>query len=660
MADSVDPESLQKIKMRKMASRGSNPALELLSSNQAKNSQLTFKDVKYSVEERVEFTGNVQDFVSRSIAKKPIKTILHGITGSVNSGEVLAIMGPSGAGKTCLIDLLTLESKNGDSVGEVRLNGETMNKDIFTKFCATVPQQDKHWAFLTCRETVAFAADLYLDIPKEEKTARVDAVLATMGLTGCADTKVGNAFFSGLSGGQKRRLSLAIALLSNPLVLFLDEPTSGLDAAAAASIMKFLKDLAVAANIAIVCTIHQPSSAVYNGFDRVMLLSKGRIAFLGAAAEALPYFREIGHQMPPNTNPAEFMLDLVNAEFTDPESVDEVLAEWAKKEANSDVDATRREPVVGLPTDYVHCTNCARQVATLVRRHGKLTIRDPTLYIGRMVMFINACVFFSIIYIKARDRKQTQVLARLWLTLWHIGVPASLGVVAVHTYNEEYYAIKREVKNGMLSPVSYLLANFVIQVPLIILMAMCALSISLYGIANYYGDNYFQFMLVYAINLWVYERVAQLLSVSFANPLLGMLVFLQVWFASFLFNGVLVAEDDVVWPFRVGFSILPLKWCFRSLLYLEYSDTTFSGAEIDASDSRGFTCGADNILQCYGRTGKQVLDSLGDNYQSISSANNVGKDVGIMLAIGAVFMLMHIYLLTKKTKAVKLVKSPQP
>ena len=93
-------------------------------------------------------------------------------------------------------------------------------------------------------------------------------------------TKVGNAFFAGLSGGQKRRLSLAVALLSNPLVLFLDEPTSGLDAAAAASIMRFLKELAVAANIAIVCTIHQPSSAVYNGFDRVMLLSGGKVAFL--------------------------------------------------------------------------------------------------------------------------------------------------------------------------------------------------------------------------------------------------------------------------------------------------------------------------------------------------------------------------------------------
>ena len=89
------------------------------------------------------------------------------------------------------------------------------------------------------------------------------------------------------------------------------------------------------------------------------------------------------------------------------------------------------------------------QAWTLMRRHGVITVRDPTLYTGRMVMFLNACIFFAVIYIEARQRVQEQVLFRMWLVLWHIGVPTSLGVIACYTYNEEYYAIKVGMRNRL-------------------------------------------------------------------------------------------------------------------------------------------------------------------------------------------------------------------
>merc|ERR1711903_270686 len=188
--------------------------------------------------------------------------ILHGINGCVRSGEVLAILGPSGAGKTCLIDALTMEMKGGDNYGKVTLNGQDLTRDVFTRNCASMTQQDNHWAFLTCRETLDYAADLCVNDTEEQKRARIDAILSTVGL------------------------------MTDPKVLFLDEPTSGLDAAAAAAIMSFLKELAQATNIAIVCTIHQPSTAVFNGFDRVMLLSSGRVAYLGTSKDVLPYFEK--------------------------------------------------------------------------------------------------------------------------------------------------------------------------------------------------------------------------------------------------------------------------------------------------------------------------------------------------------------------------------
>merc|ERR1712185_404339 len=111
-------------------------------------------------------------------------------------------------------------------------------------------------------------------------------------------------FVQGMSGGQKRRLSIAAALIKEPKLIFLDEPTSGLDAAAAAAIMSFITELAAQEDLAIVATIHQPSTKVYDGFDQVMLLSGGREAFCGASRDAIGYFEGIGHAMPRHTNPA--------------------------------------------------------------------------------------------------------------------------------------------------------------------------------------------------------------------------------------------------------------------------------------------------------------------------------------------------------------------
>ena len=122
-------------------------------------------------------------------------------------------------------------------------------------------------------------------------------MLTKMGLLSCAETKCGNQFVKGLSGGQKRRLSLAIALLKKPAVIFLDEPTSGLDAAASAGVMKFVTDIAAKEKLIILCTIHQPSAKVFHGFDQVMLLSAGKVAYCGKASLAEKYFEGIGHKM---------------------------------------------------------------------------------------------------------------------------------------------------------------------------------------------------------------------------------------------------------------------------------------------------------------------------------------------------------------------------
>ena len=202
------------------------------------------------------------------------KEILKGLSGTVKSGEVLAIVGPSGAGKTMLMNMFSLTPGPGKREGRVTLNSQDLNLKIFRSHFSVVPQQDNHWAYLTPREAITMATELQHQYSHDEKMHVVDSLIENMGLSSCKDTKVGNQFIQGLSGGQKRRLSLAIALVKKPSVILLDEPTSGLDAAAATSIMTFFKDIALNLNVIIVATIHQPSTKVRTHLRSILLMLK--------------------------------------------------------------------------------------------------------------------------------------------------------------------------------------------------------------------------------------------------------------------------------------------------------------------------------------------------------------------------------------------------
>eukprot|EP00293_Proteomonas_sulcata_P015920 CAMPEP_0184298722 /NCGR_PEP_ID=MMETSP1049-20130417/9474_1 /TAXON_ID=77928 /ORGANISM="Proteomonas sulcata, Strain CCMP704" /LENGTH=616 /DNA_ID=CAMNT_0026608939 /DNA_START=77 /DNA_END=1927 /DNA_ORIENTATION=+ len=586
-------------------------------------------------------------------AKGGTKELLKGIDGTVQSGEVLAVMGPSGAGKTTLLSLLTLVKGSGDPVGSVTLNGKDLTPTLFRKYCALVTQQDWHWTFLTCRESLEYAADMYLSGSKDEKQAKVDDLIKEMGLQSCEHTRCGNQFISGLSNGQRRRLSLALALIKEPLLLFLDEPTSGLDAAAAGSIMKFLKELAAKRDIIIVCTIHQPSSLVFEGFDGTMVLANGEIAYSGPASEVVSYVDSIGMPMPENTNPAEYLLDLVNREFTNPKMVDKVMASWKER-------APVQAPVADLPLpEREHKTSLVGQLSVLFRRHGLMMVRDPSLYLGRIVMFMISCAFFCFIYWEARKRVQEQALYRLWLILWTVGVPTNLGVIAVFVFNQEFIALKREIRDGMFSPFAYLFSNFVLQLPLMLIMGIAAIGISVYAISGFHGAHFLEYWITFSICLFVFEGMAQMLSVVFDNPLIGMLAYMGNWFNSFLFSGLVVAREDVIWPFRAFNYVMPLKFAVAGLTKIEYnSDVTFDGAAVDLSHPKGYVCQGLDELLCYGYTGSQVLDTLGNSYQSLGSDTDVFIECLCMLGVAAFFKLNFFLVFWIKTTSMKTPAKP--
>ncbi|KAI1459670.1 P-loop containing nucleoside triphosphate hydrolase protein [Annulohypoxylon moriforme] len=255
--------------------------------------------------------------------KLPTKTILNPVTATFQAGTLNVIMGPSGSGKTSLLNSMAmrLHSMFGTRYkpsGKLTFNSAVPSDSVVRSIVSYVCQDDDALLpSLTVRETLRFAAGLRLPswMSRSEKHQRAEDVLTKMGLKDCADNLIGNEMVKGISGGEKRRVSIAIQILTDPRVLLLDEPTSGLDAFTASSILEVLQGLAREGRT-LILTIHQARSDIFNHFGNVLLLARGGSpAYAGAAKDMLPYFNSLGYQCPQHTNPADFALDLITIDL---------------------------------------------------------------------------------------------------------------------------------------------------------------------------------------------------------------------------------------------------------------------------------------------------------------------------------------------------------
>ncbi|KAI1122767.1 P-loop containing nucleoside triphosphate hydrolase protein [Nemania abortiva] len=261
----------------------------------------------------------------RSALGKPLPTkiILQPITATFQAGMLNTIMGPSGSGKTSLLNMMAkrLNSTIGTkyrSTGRLLFNGASPSSSVIRSVVSYVCQDDDALLpSLTVRETLRFAAGLRLPswMTKQEKYQRAEEVLLKMGLKDCADNLIGSDLVKGISGGEKRRVSIAVQILTDPRILLLDEPTSGLDAFTASSIMEVLQGLANEGRT-IILTIHQARSDLFKSFGNVLLLARGGSPiYSGPAKDMLDYFSSLHYRCPQHTNPADFALDLITVDL---------------------------------------------------------------------------------------------------------------------------------------------------------------------------------------------------------------------------------------------------------------------------------------------------------------------------------------------------------
>ncbi|NXN09185.1 ABCG5 protein, partial [Indicator maculatus] len=290
-------------------SSSSGQTSEAKAAGQLSNS-ISVRGISYNIRERVGPWWN-----SSLWHKKRTRQILKEVSFHIESGQIMGILGNSGSGKTTLLDAISGSLGHKENFfGEVYVNGRQLKRQQFRDCFSYVPQSDTLLSFLTVRESLTYTALLTLQkCSNDFIKKKVDAVLTELSLGHIADKIIGSRIFAGISGGERRRVSIAAQLLQDPKVMLLDEPTTGLDCLTANQIVSLLSDLAHKDRIVII-TIHQPRSELFRLFDKIAIMSFGAMVFCGNPMEMITFFSDCGYSCPEQSNPFDFYVDLTSVD----------------------------------------------------------------------------------------------------------------------------------------------------------------------------------------------------------------------------------------------------------------------------------------------------------------------------------------------------------
>lgn len=442
--------------------------------------------------------------------KLPTKTILKPVTASFQAGLLNIIMGPSGSGKTSLLNAMALRLHNNATTsyrrsGSIKFNGAVPSDSVIRSVCSYVCQDDDALLpSLTVRETLRFSAGLRLPsfMTTEQKNQRADEVLMKLGLKDCADNLIGSETIKGISGGEKRRVSIAVQILTDPRVLLLDEPTSGLDAFTASSILEVLRGLAQEGRT-LILTIHQSRSDLFKQFGTVLLLARGGSpVFAGKATQLLPHFEALGYPCPTTTNPTDFALDLItidlqgsSREESTREKVTNLISSWSKSDFAGDMNPTSISTPAELGALVRKSTSFFQAYPLLVRRAFINFRRQPPLLIARIMQVVGLSIILALFF-SPLESDYYSVQTRLGL-LQQFGAFMFVGMLQnVAVYPSEKDVFYREHDDGTYGVEAFFMQYLTLEIPFEIGTSMlfavfCALATGLPRTAQVFWACFF-------------------------------------------------------------------------------------------------------------------------------------------------------------------------
>ncbi|EPE25597.1 P-loop containing nucleoside triphosphate hydrolase [Glarea lozoyensis ATCC 20868] len=578
------------------------------------------------------------------------KVILDNIDGVVQAGEILALMGPSGCGKTSLLNVLARRdvSVAAKVEGTVLINGNVASTSSFREMTSYVEQEDALIGSLTVMETMYFAARLSHKntLTKAARIRRISTLIASFGLTNQANNIIGTPIRKGISGGQKRRLSVISQLITAPKILFLDEPTSGLDSTASSEVISFVKNAAKKNNLIVICSIHQPSTTTFQLFDKLLLLSGGRSHYFGSVAGIQDHFNSLNQPLPLHMNPAEFLLDLMNTDFArgheDAEArLSNIHRGWLNSELAKDLDTqitSAQSNNLPLPDSTSSTRSFFIDVATLVHRSFIKSYRDVVAYGIRIAMYFGLAVMMGTVWLRM-DYDQRSIQPVINAIFFGGAFMSFMAVAYVPAFLEDRANFVKERHNGLYGATAFMVSNFIIGLPYQFLISIL-FSIIAYWLSNFRptADGFF---------LWVMWLFLDLVAAE------SLVVLVSSIFPIFVVALALTAFANGLWMCVDGFMVTPAilnvfyKYVFS---YIDYQSYVFKGMMVNQFAESTYTCGSK--CECMYVTplaaeckiaGQGVLDQYDYN------TGNTGKWVGILLGIVLGYrMLGTLVLMVKK------------
>ncbi|KAG4395116.1 hypothetical protein GLYMA_20G163500v4 [Glycine max] len=320
----------------------------------------------------------------------PPTYILKDISLTALPSQILAVVGPSGAGKSTLLDILA--ARTLPSHGTLLLNSAPLVPSTFRKLSSYVPQHDHCLPLLTVSETFLFAAKL-LKPKTSNLAATVSSLLSELRLTHLSNTRLAH----GLSGGERRRVSIGLSLLHDPAVLLLDEPTSGLDSTSAFKVMRILKQTCTTRNRTIILSIHQPSFKILACIDRILLLSKGTVVHHGSVATLHAFLHSSGFTVPHQLNALEYAMEILSqlneVKPVTPPSIPESPQSSISTSSVSEGGARSSREIIRYRSSRVH------EIFTLYSRFWKIIYRTRQLLLTNTAEALLVGLVLGTIYI---------------------------------------------------------------------------------------------------------------------------------------------------------------------------------------------------------------------------------------------------------------------
>jgi len=414
--------------------------------------------------------------------------VLNNVNGYVEPGDLVALMGPSGAGKTSLLDVLANKINDGRITGEILINGKERNR-YFRRIAGYVEQFNSHMECLSVREALTFAADLRMNPRKNNAAARkraVEDILRKLDIAHLGNERIGNDKV-GISAEAKKKLTIAVELVGRPGLLFLDEPTTGLDSSAAINVMRIVRALAHQGQ-AVICTVHQPPREAYNYFDRILLLQAGgSTAYFGDCEKLNAYFEHAGAgSMEPGKNPADWAIEAIATFDTNETWIQsKELIELVQKLENTVCPENHREESF----TSAHATSTKRQCNVLFYRSLRFFWRDT---LNLKMRFISAFVIslgFGMLYWNITkmegDFKTIAFLSIFFVTTVYCTESAAQEVPILIGERATFY---REIDSNLYKVLPYYTARVMAQQTMLIIQAI------LFAVPLFF------------MSLWSYER----------------------------------------------------------------------------------------------------------------------------------------------------------